>query len=103
MIPRINQTSPVQALYLSFINQLRKTGFQGDLNPDYANRTVLSTDNSIYQVLPQGVIYPKDTAAEAVILADYGESYHQYSSVVGLQMIYFRHRRIKILKKGGLV
>ncbi|MEA5461827.1 transglutaminase domain-containing protein [Arcicella sp. LKC2W] len=46
-------------------------------------------------------VYPKDTAAEAVILADYGESYHQYSSVVGLQMIYFRHRRIKILKKAG--
>lgn len=46
-------------------------------------------------------VYPKDTAAEAVVLADYGESYHQYNSTVGLQMIYFRHRRIKILKKAG--
>ncbi len=62
MIPRINQTSPVQALYLQFINQLRDNGFSGDLNPDYANRTVLATDNSIYQVLPQGVIYPKQIA-----------------------------------------
>jgi FAD/FMN-containing dehydrogenase/Fe-S oxidoreductase len=62
MIPRINQTSPVQALYLQFINQLRDSGFNGDLNPDYANRTVLATDNSIYQVLPQGVIYPKHSA-----------------------------------------
>ncbi|MES2674905.1 MAG: FAD-binding and (Fe-S)-binding domain-containing protein [Pseudomonadota bacterium] len=62
MIPRINQTSPVQALYLQFINQLRDNGFSGDLNPDYANRTVLATDNSIYQVLPQGVIYPKHSA-----------------------------------------
>lgn len=60
MIPRIDQTSPVQALYLSFIKSLRDTGFKGDLSPDYANRTVLATDNSIYQVLPQGVIYPKD-------------------------------------------
>ncbi len=68
MIPRIDQTSPVQALYLSFINKLRDGGFSGDLNPDYANRTVLATDNSIYQVLPQGVIYPKHTAdLQAVI------------------------------------
>ncbi|RZA08340.1 MAG: FAD-binding oxidoreductase, partial [Moraxellaceae bacterium] len=59
MIPRIDQTSPLQALYLSFIDRLRASGFSGDLNPDYATRTVLATDNSIYQVLPQGVIYPK--------------------------------------------
>lgn len=62
MIPRIDQTSPVQALYLNFINALRERGFSGDLNPDYANRTVLATDNSIYQVLPQGVLYPRDNA-----------------------------------------
>lgn len=62
MIPSISQTSPVQALYLSFIEALRKSGFSGDLKPDYANRTVLATDNSIYQVLPQGVMYPRDSA-----------------------------------------
>lgn len=58
MIPSIRETSPVQAQYLAFIEALKASGFEGDLNPDYANRTVLSTDNSIYQVLPQGVIYP---------------------------------------------
>lgn len=68
MIPRIDQTSPVQALYLSFINALRERGFTGDLNPDYANRTVLATDNSIYQVLPQGVLYPR-TSADLVCIA----------------------------------
>ncbi len=60
MIPSIRETSPVQSLYLSFIEALKACGFEGDLNPDYANRTVLATDNSIYQVLPQGVIYPKN-------------------------------------------
>ncbi|MCE2028762.1 D-2-hydroxyglutarate dehydrogenase YdiJ [Sessilibacter corallicola] len=60
MIPAISQTSPVQGLYLSFIDTLKSCGFEGDLSPDYANRTVLATDNSIYQVLPQGVLYPKN-------------------------------------------
>ncbi len=62
MIPSIRETSPVQAQYLAFIEALKACGFEGDLNPDYANRTVLATDNSIYQVLPQGVIYPKNAA-----------------------------------------
>lgn len=60
MIPSIRHTSPTQALYLAFIDALRASGFRGDLRPDYASRTVLATDNSIYQVLPQGVVYPRD-------------------------------------------
>lgn len=59
MIPSIRHTSPVQSRYLAFIEALKDSGFEGDLSPDYANRTVLATDNSIYQVLPQGVVYPK--------------------------------------------
>ena len=59
MIPKLSEVSPVQAKYLAFIERLKTSGFQGDTNPDYANRVVLATDNSIYQVLPQGVIYPK--------------------------------------------
>ena len=61
MIPTIRYTSPLQERYLHFIEALRATDFRGDINPDYANRTVLATDNSIYQVLPQGVLYPRDT------------------------------------------
>ncbi|HEY7884211.1 MAG TPA: FAD-binding and (Fe-S)-binding domain-containing protein [Cellvibrionaceae bacterium] len=59
MIPRIRETSPVQSVYLAFIEALGAAGFAGELNPDYANRTVLATDNSIYQVLPQAVVYPR--------------------------------------------
>lgn len=60
MIPRLDKINPTQQRYLQFIERLKADGFKGDLNPDYANRVVLATDNSIYQVLPQGVIYPLD-------------------------------------------
>ena len=62
MIPRLAEANPVQARYLKFIDSLKHQGFAGDLNPDYANRVVLSTDNSIYQLLPQGVLYPRNSA-----------------------------------------
>lgn len=59
MIPAIKKTSDIQALYTDFLKELKRLGFEGELCPDYANRTVLATDNSIYQVVPQGVVYPK--------------------------------------------
>jgi len=61
MLPRITDITPTQAKYLDFIEVLRGKGLKGEVNPDYANRIVLATDNSIYQVLPQGVVYPRDT------------------------------------------
>lgn len=68
MIPSIGEISPVQQLYLEFIDAARTEGFAGDLQPDYANRTVLATDNSIYQVLPQVVVYPQHMG-DLVLLA----------------------------------
>ena len=61
MIPKLNHLSPVQAHYLDFLNALKQTKFSGDICPDYAHRTVLASDNSVYQVLPQGVVFPKST------------------------------------------
>ncbi|WP_421869936.1 D-2-hydroxyglutarate dehydrogenase YdiJ [Motiliproteus sp.] len=61
MIPRLADANPVQSRYLKFIETLKQQGFGGDLNPDYANRVVLATDNSIYQLLPQGVLYPRSS------------------------------------------
>ncbi|GAB2521462.1 D-2-hydroxyglutarate dehydrogenase YdiJ [Microbulbifer agarilyticus] len=60
MIPALREINEVQALYLQFLETLKRRGFHGDASPSYASRTVLSTDNSIYQVLPQAVVYPRD-------------------------------------------
>jgi FAD/FMN-containing dehydrogenase/Fe-S oxidoreductase len=61
MLPRIADITPTQTKYLAFIDALRTGGFRGDLNLDYANRVVQATDNSIYQILPQGAVYPRNT------------------------------------------
>jgi len=60
MIPQISETSSTQALYMAFSSALKASDFAGEISMDYANRTVLATDNSIYQILPQGAVYPKD-------------------------------------------
>jgi FAD/FMN-containing dehydrogenase/Fe-S oxidoreductase len=61
MLPRLHELTETQQLYLSYLSAVENAGFKGDLCPDYANRTVLATDNSIYQVLPQAVVYPRTT------------------------------------------
>ncbi|NET55663.1 MAG: FAD-binding protein [Symploca sp. SIO2E6] len=38
---------------------MAKTDFSGEIRPDFASRLTLSTDNSIYQILPQGVVFPR--------------------------------------------
>ncbi|MDZ7853585.1 MAG: FAD-binding and (Fe-S)-binding domain-containing protein [Halomonas sp.] len=49
----------LDARYLRFLDALEAAGFAGEIAPDYAARTVLATDNSIYQRLPQAVLYPR--------------------------------------------
>jgi FAD/FMN-containing dehydrogenase len=59
MIPPLAQVTAPAALHVMFLAELRARGFEGSLSPTYADRTVLSTDNSIYQVFPQAIAFPK--------------------------------------------
>lgn len=57
MIPRLAaRRDPVPRA--GFFDRLTEAGFRGDLEAGEATRTVFSTDNSIYQVKPQAVIFP---------------------------------------------
>ncbi|WFF43437.1 FAD-binding oxidoreductase [Salinicola endophyticus] len=63
MIERLDPTGDESALnahYRRFLDDLQQAGFRGEIAPDLADRTVLATDNSIYQRLPQAVLYPRD-------------------------------------------
>lgn len=78
MIPALNTINPIDGLYLEFLDQLPSAGFRGDIAKDNANRIVLSTDNSIYQILPQAIVYPldKDDVIALCKLASQ-EKYHE--------------------------
>ncbi|PSJ43728.1 FAD-binding oxidoreductase [Zobellella endophytica] len=59
MIPALTPTSVTQETYLAFLSTLQAQGFEGDINTDYGHRLAQATDNSIYQLLPQAVLYPR--------------------------------------------
>lgn len=67
MIPQISQAPGLVPLVLSFLDALKQDGFTGDTATSYADRLIMSTDNSIYQLLPDAVIFPRSTADVALI------------------------------------
>ncbi|MBD3897215.1 FAD-binding oxidoreductase [Halomonas sp. ML-15] len=91
MIARLDTDSPaaLPALdhhYLRFIEALKAAGFEGEIAPDFANRTVLATDNSIYQRLPQAVLSPKGA-----------EDLQRIAHLAGQ----VEHRRVVLTPRGG--
>ncbi|MBQ4833341.1 FAD-binding oxidoreductase [Pseudoalteromonas sp. MMG010] len=59
MIATISQQDAATDLVAHYLDTIKKQGFSGDTDASYATRLTASTDNSIYQQLPQGVIFPK--------------------------------------------
>jgi FAD/FMN-containing dehydrogenase/Fe-S oxidoreductase len=67
MIPQISQAPGLVQLVLNFLQALEQHGFTGDTATSYADRLTMSTDNSIYQLLPDAVLFPRSTADVALI------------------------------------
>ncbi|EKO3465589.1 FAD-binding oxidoreductase [Vibrio fluvialis] len=61
MLPRLHLQSDVDPVVLTFLHELEAAGFSGDIETQYSSRLAVSTDNSVYQQLPQAVIHPKST------------------------------------------
>ncbi|OAK66478.1 hypothetical protein A3K87_07345 [Variovorax paradoxus] len=62
MIAIIPVPVALESGYRRFLHALAAEGFKGEITSQYADRTVLATDNSIYQRLPQAVVFPRDAA-----------------------------------------
>ncbi|ORM74038.1 hypothetical protein HA48_06350 [Pantoea wallisii] len=80
MIPQISQAPGLVQLVLTFLQSLKAQGFTGDTATSYADRLSLSTDNSIYQLLPDAALFPRSTADVALIARLAGEA--RFNSLV---------------------
>jgi FAD/FMN-containing dehydrogenase/Fe-S oxidoreductase len=68
VLPRLDPRSTLDPRVADFIAGLGRGGFAGDLRTDYATRLSAATDNSIYQMLPAAVIFPRTVADVALAL-----------------------------------
>lgn len=61
-------SSDIEPLYGQFMTDLRHKGFQGEISQSYSQRLLASIDNSVYQVLPQGVLFARHEADIQLVL-----------------------------------
>ncbi|MCP4323838.1 MAG: FAD-binding oxidoreductase, partial [Alteromonadales bacterium] len=61
MIPNLSHNENIKQDYFAFLKALLNTDYSGEISKSYASRLALATDNSVYQWLPQAVIFPKST------------------------------------------
>ena len=60
MLPLLSHQQTLEPVYLAYLDALESSAFSGDIDKRYSARLVQATDNSVYQFLPQAVIYPKN-------------------------------------------
>lgn len=53
----------------AYLDALEEAGFTGDVETSLSSRLVSATDNSIYQVMPQAVVFPRAGADMDLIMA----------------------------------
>lgn len=73
MIPRLQPKVSIPLPPAGFFQRLVEAGFSGDIETGAASRTVFSTDNSIYQVEPTGILFPRaveDLQVVAAVLSE---------------------------------
>jgi FAD/FMN-containing dehydrogenase/Fe-S oxidoreductase len=59
VIPALATSDRPSSLTQDYLGELRLRGFAGDIAHAHADRTVFATDNSIYQVPPQAIVFPR--------------------------------------------
>ncbi|WP_421439614.1 D-2-hydroxyglutarate dehydrogenase YdiJ [Agrobacterium tumefaciens] len=59
MIPRLTQDPHEDHLVDEYLVCVSKAGFRGDVSVDTSSRVVFATDNSIYEIAPKAVLFPR--------------------------------------------
>lgn len=82
----VAQSFSLQSEYGKFLEALAAAGFRGEISSRHGERAVLSTDNSIYQRMPEAAVYPRDADDVKTLARLLGEP---------------RFRRITVAPRGG--
>lgn len=61
MIPALTNVPGIDPEYQAFFSALKEAGFTGDIETSFSSRLAVATDNSVYQWLPQGAVFPKSS------------------------------------------
>lgn len=61
MIPRLTAVHLDAPPTVAFLSHLASVGLEGEIGRTAAERNVFATDNSIYQVEPEAIIFPRNT------------------------------------------
>lgn len=69
MIPRLETSFAPPPVSGSFFERLKDEGFSGDIETGADSSIVFSTDNSIYQLEPAGIIFPKNADDLKIVAA----------------------------------
>ncbi|STY59476.1 Fe-S oxidoreductase [Mannheimia haemolytica] len=67
MIPRLSEVPQLDKATQSYLTELVNQHFSGEIASNYADRLSLATDNSVYQQIPQAILFPK-SVSDVVIL-----------------------------------
>ncbi len=58
MLPVLTPDRGLDDVTVCFLKALEESTFHGEIHADYPTRLLSATDNSVYQVMPQAVVYP---------------------------------------------
>lgn len=86
MIPRLEPGPLPTEVYSAFLDALPGAGYRGEVASDEGRRVVAATDNSVYQITPQAVLYPRTVSDVSVVMRLLGEA---------------RFRAVRLTPRGG--
>lgn len=86
MIPALQARTTSTPLVLDYLTELRLRGFEGEITHSHADRTVFATDNSIYQLAPEAIVFPRNETDVVRIAKLIGDA---------------RFRRLQLTPRGG--
>lgn len=79
MLPALTHQDSTDDVVLSYLQALENAGFCGDIEQAYASRLAVATDNSVYQQIPQAVVFPRHEQ-DLITLGQAGQS-DEFSSI----------------------